>query len=88
MSTGRAAREALQQALYGARDEAEVQAKWRAALAAVATARVAILGIPSDCGAGLVRGAASDLRRVRAALLGQAPGFRRHARARRDRRRG
>ncbi len=56
MSTGRAARESLQKALYGAADDAEVQVKWRAALASIGMARVAILGIPSDCGAGLTRG--------------------------------
>ena len=75
VSTGRAAREALQKALYGARDEAEIQAKWRAALASIGTARVAILGIPSDCGAGLTRGAAFGPEAVRSALLRQAPDF-------------
>ena len=69
VSTGRAARETLQRALYDARDEAEVQAKWRASLAAVERARVAVLGIPSDCGAGLVRGAAFGPEAVRAAVL-------------------
>ena len=75
VSTGRAAREALQKALYGARDDAEVQSKWRAALASVGMARVAILGIPSDCGAGLTRGAAFGPEAVRTALLRQAPDF-------------
>jgi agmatinase len=75
VSTGRAAREALQKSLYGARDEGEVQEKWRAALAGLAQARVAILGIPSDCGAGLVRGAAFGPEAVRAALLRICPDF-------------
>ena len=75
VSTGRAARESLQRALYGASDEAEVQARWRAALASIGTARVAILGIPSDCGAGLTRGAAFGPEAVRSALLRQAPDF-------------
>src|SRR5215469_10708316 len=75
VSTGRTEREALQQALYEARDEAEVQSKWRAALASIGTARVAVLGIPSDCGAGLVRGAAFGPEAVRAALLRQVPDF-------------
>src|SRR5580692_420229 len=75
VSSGRAARESLQRALYGAADEAEIQAKWRAALASIGMARVAILGIPSDCGAGLTRGAAFGPEAVRAALLRQAPDF-------------
>jgi guanidinobutyrase len=75
VSTGRAARESLQKALYDASDDAEVQAKWRAALASAGMARVAILGIPSDCGAGLTRGAAFGPEAVRAALLRQLPDF-------------
>ncbi len=75
VSTGRAEREALQRTIYGARDEAEVAVRWRAALEAVATARVAILGIPSDCGAGLARGAAFGPEAVRAALLRRVPDF-------------
>ncbi|HVZ87555.1 MAG TPA: arginase family protein [Polyangia bacterium] len=81
VSTGRAARETLQRALYDARDEAEVQAKWRASLAAVERARVAVLGIPSDCGAGLVRGAAFGPEAVRAAVLRRSPDFPRRAAA-------
>jgi guanidinobutyrase len=75
VSSGRAARESLQKALYDARDEAEIQAKWRAALASIGTARVAILGIPSDCGAGLTRGAAFGPQAIRSALFRQAPDF-------------
>ena len=75
VSTGRAEREALQRALYDARDEAEVAAKWRAALASIDGARVAMLGIPSDCGAGLVRGAAFGPEAVRAALVRRMPDF-------------
>jgi guanidinobutyrase len=75
VSSGRAEREALQQALYQARDEAEVQAKWRAALASIGNARVAMLGIPSDCGAGLVRGAAFGPGAVRTALLRRVSDF-------------
>ena len=75
VSTGRAAREALQKALYSARDDAEVQSKWRAAIDAVKKARVAVFGIPSDCGAGLVRGAAFGPEAVRAAMLRLCPDF-------------
>ncbi|HVU51145.1 MAG TPA: arginase family protein [Polyangia bacterium] len=76
VSTGRAEQLALQRTLYGAANEAEVDARWRAALAAVPAARVAILGVPSDCGAGLMRGAAYGPQGVREALLRLCPGFR------------
>ncbi len=75
VSTGRAAREALQRVLYGARDDREVQERWRTAIAGVRAARVAVIGIPSDCGAGLVRGAAFGPEAVRAALLRGCPDF-------------
>jgi guanidinobutyrase len=75
VSTGRRQQEALQRALYDARDMAEVQQKWQAALAEVERARVAVVGIPSDCGAGLVRGAAFGPEGVRRALLELVPDF-------------
>jgi agmatinase len=75
VSTGRAEQEALQRQLYGAKDLASIQARWRAALASVPQARVAILGIPSDTGAGLVRGAAFGPQGVRQAVLRLRPDF-------------
>jgi agmatinase len=81
VSTGRAEQEALQLSLYGARDAAEVNERWRAALSEVSGARVAILGVPSDCGAGLVRGASLGPQAVRAALLESEPRFAELARA-------
>jgi agmatinase len=75
VSTGRADQEALQRALYGAVDATEVDQRWRAALAAVPHARVAVLGIPSDVGAGLVRGAAFGPQGVREAVLRLVPDF-------------
>lgn len=73
VSTGKAEQEDLQRRLYGARDAAEIDERWRAALAAIPRARVAILGIPSDCGAGLVRGAAYGPQGVREAALRLRP---------------
>src|SRR5262249_18361051 len=73
VTTGRAEQEALQRSLYGARDGAEIDARWREALARVPGARVAILGIPSDCGAGLMRGAAYRPQGVREAALRLCP---------------
>jgi len=75
VSTGRAQQEALQRRLYDAPDGDEVQRKWEAALAGVAGARAAIIGIPSDTGAGLVRGAAFGPEGVRRALLAACPDF-------------
>jgi len=76
VSTGRAEQLALQRELYGGAGAAEVEARWREALAAVPRARVAILGIPSDCGAGLMRGAAYGPQGVRQAALRLCPAFR------------
>ncbi len=76
VSTGRAEQLALQRTLYGAVSEAEVDARWREALGAIQGARVAILGVPSDCGAGLMRGAAYGPQGVREALLRLCPTFR------------
>ena len=52
-----------------------IDARFRAALASVASARVAILAIPSDTGAGLVRGAAFGPSALREAVLARMPDF-------------
>jgi agmatinase len=75
VSSGRARQDELQRRLYRTGDAAEIQARWRASLDAVGQAKVAILGIPSDCGAGLVRGAAFGPEGVRRALLALCPDF-------------
>ena len=81
VSTGRAEQEELQRALYQAPDAAAINGQWRAALALIPTAKVVVLGIPSDCGAGLVRGAAYGPQGVRAAALRLRPDFPEAARA-------
>jgi agmatinase len=83
VSTGRAEQEALQRRIYGARDAAEVHARWRAALDEVTRARVVVLGVPSDCGAGLARGASYGPQAVRQALVEREPDFVAIARAER-----
>lgn len=75
VSTGKAAQLDLQRRLYGAIDAADVETRWRAALGQVASARVAILAVPSDTGAGLVRGAAFGPAGLRAALLDRMPDY-------------
>jgi guanidinobutyrase len=76
VSSGRGSQLALQRALYEAVDAEEIEAAWRTSLGAVASAQVAILGVPSDCGAGLVRGASYGPLALRTALLAGDPGFR------------
>jgi arginase family enzyme len=76
VSTGKAAQLALQMELYGAATATEVTAAWQAALGRVASARVVVLGIPSDTGAGLVRGASYGPQALRSALLATRPDFR------------
>lgn len=75
VSTGRAAQEALQRRLYQSANLAQVDARWREVLGQVRTARVAILGIPSDTGAGLVRGAAFGPAALREGVLAVFPDF-------------
>lgn len=75
VSTGRAEQLELQRRLYGGQDAGDVEARWREALAAVSTAKVAILAVPSDTGAGLVRGAAFGPAALRAAMLELLPNF-------------
>jgi arginase family enzyme len=79
VSTGRANQQALQQRLYGGTGEVAIATRWRESLAQVATARVAILAVPSDTGAGLVRGAAFGPGALRSALLDRIPDFRERA---------
>lgn len=73
VSSGRAEQESLQRELYQARDATEINGKWRAALAELPRARAVVLGIPSDCGAGLVRGASYGPQGVRSAALRLMP---------------
>jgi arginase family enzyme len=69
VSTGRAAQESLAKRLYGVSDFLEVEAAWLKTLDVVAQARAVVLGIPSDVGAGLVRGAAYGPSALRTAWL-------------------
>jgi len=69
VSTGKAEQLALQRALYGASDETEVAARWRADLARAASARAVLLGIPSDAGGGFQRGANLAPAALRARLV-------------------
>jgi agmatinase len=73
VSTGKQAQRRLQQRLYGVEDDAAIQARFHAAIAAVPSARGVLLGIPSDVGAGFARGANFGPEGIRAALLHADP---------------
>ena len=75
VSTGRAEQELLQQRLYHAASPAEVDARFKEALARIATAKAVVLGVPSDVGAGFRRGANLGPQAMRTALLEAVPGF-------------
>lgn len=69
VSTGLAEQRALQRRVYGAADDAGVEAAWHAALDRLPAAKVALLGVPSDVGAGFTRGANRAPAALRAWLM-------------------
>jgi agmatinase len=73
VSTGRDEQLALQRRLYGAKTDAEVDERFRAALAGIPSARAFVLGIPSDVGAGFRRGANLGPQAIRTRLLEEVP---------------
>jgi len=75
VSTGRAEQLAVQRRIYGVETENEVADRWRASLAAARAARVLVLGVPSDVGAGYRRGANEGPQEIRARLVARDPGF-------------
>src|SRR5258708_7241737 len=75
VSTGRAAQLAMQKRLYGAAGESQIEARFLEALDGIERARVLVLGIPSDVGAGYVRGANLGPQAIRARLLDDDPSW-------------
>jgi arginase family enzyme len=73
VSTGREEQLALQRRLYAATTEAEVEERFRAQLDRLASAKILILGVPSDVGAGFRRGANLAPAAIRMALLESWP---------------
>ena len=69
VSTGGRAQKTLQRRLYGTIDPSHVRDRFAAAIDAVPKARGILLGLPSDVGAGLVRGANMGPSAIRSALL-------------------
>jgi guanidinobutyrase len=75
VSTGRDEQEALQRRWYGAADEAAVHAGFLRSLERITSAKVIVLGVPSDTGAGFRRGANLGPQGIRAQLLEEDPAF-------------
>lgn len=73
VSTGRAEQLALQRRLYRAARDEEVRDRWREALDRVAGARAVLLGVPSDVGAGYLRGSNVGPQAIRERLLEERP---------------
>lgn len=72
VSTGVAEQAALQRRIYGLPDDADaaaIMAGWQRALDGLAAARIVVLGVPSDTGAGFTRGANRAPAALRARLL-------------------
>jgi agmatinase len=73
VSTGRAEQLALQRRLYGVDTDEAVDAAFAATLERIRGARVVVLGIPSDTGAGFRRGANLGPQALREAWLAAEP---------------
>lgn len=81
VSTGKAEQQALMRRFYGADSEQDITARFRAELARISTAKVVMLGIPSDVGAGFRRGANLGPQAIRTRLLDDDPDFARYCAA-------
>jgi len=75
VSTGRAEQQALQRRFYAADTEADVTERFLGTLSRLADARIVLLGVPSDVGAGFRRGANLGPQAIRTRLLDADPAF-------------
>lgn len=75
VSTGRAEQRALQRRFYEADTEADVTERFLATLERLPSARVLLLGVPSDVGAGFRRGANLGPQAIRTRLLDADPNW-------------
>ena len=69
VSTGAKEQLRVQQRIYRAESDADIVPRWRRALERIAGARLVLLGVPSDVGAGFVRGANFAPQSLRRELL-------------------
>jgi agmatinase len=75
VSTGRTEQVALQRRLYRASTDDDVQKGFERSLERIPDARAVVLGIPSDVGAGFLRGANMGPQAMRTALLDDDPSW-------------
>ncbi len=75
VSAGRDAQRTAQRALYRAASDEEVEARFRERLGRIASARAVLLGVPSDVGAGVLRGASQGPLGIRSHLVARDPGW-------------
>jgi agmatinase len=73
VSSGRAEQQEWQRRLYRAGSDDEVERRFAAAFESIASARAFLLAIPSDVGAGIVRGANLGPQAIRTALWERDP---------------
>ena len=71
VSTGASEQRRIQRRIYRADSDEQVEARWQAALERLPEAKVAILGVPSDVGAGFLRGANMGPQAMRRELLSE-----------------
>ena len=71
VTTGLSAQQALQRKVYGADSNDDIENAWHRSLNALGDARVAVLGVPCDAGAGFVRGSNQAPSAIRAHLFQQ-----------------
>src|ERR1700690_144713 len=69
VSSGATEQRAMQERLYGVRGDDAIRARFHEELDRIASARVVVLGVPSDVGAGYLRGANMGPQAIRAAML-------------------
>jgi agmatinase len=82
VSTGRQAQLTLQRRYYEAQSDADVTQRFLETLEQIRNARVIVLGVPSDTGAGFRRGANLGPQAIREQLLQDDPDWSAHCRAR------
>jgi agmatinase len=75
VSAGREAQAAAQRRLHGAASDEEVVTRFRERLSRIGRARAVLLGVPSDVGAGFLRGASQGPLAIRERLLADEPGW-------------
>ena len=75
VSTGRQAQQQLQRRYYEAQTDADVTQRFLSTLEQLAEAKVILLGVPSDTGAGFRRGANLGPQAIRERLLEEDPGW-------------